>query len=108
MSSVVRGRPDVALLMDKLGGVKDPCSIGVGSPIDIVTMGLIEKLEVSDDGAVTVHLVLTQPTCWFFADMSKHIVDALADVADVASVRVEVFEELWSPERMWRSIGSQR
>jgi metal-sulfur cluster biosynthetic enzyme len=106
VSPVVRGLPDVALLRDKLGEVKDPCSIGVGSPIDIVSMGLIEKLEVSDDGVVTVHLVLTQPTCWFFGDMRKHIVDALADVADVQSVRVEVFEELWSPDRMGRSIGS--
>jgi metal-sulfur cluster biosynthetic enzyme len=105
---VARPQPNVEVLMDRLSGVKDPCSIGVGSPIDIVSMGLIEKIDVDDDGVVTVHLVLTQPTCWFFGDMRKHIVDALADVPDVHTVRVEVFEELWSPDRMRRPIGTKR
>jgi metal-sulfur cluster biosynthetic enzyme len=98
--------PTVEALTLRLGQVKDPCSIGVGSPIDIVSMGLIERIDVDIDGAVTVHLVLTQPTCWFFADLRKHVVDALADVAGVSQVRVEVFEELWSPDRM--AAGSRR
>ena len=99
-------QPTVEALTQRLGQVKDPCSIGVGSPIDIVSMGLIERIDINIDGTVTVHLVLTQPTCWFFADLRKHVVDALADVAGVSQVRVEVFEELWSPDRM--AAGSRR
>ncbi|MEI7546485.1 MAG: iron-sulfur cluster assembly protein [Actinomycetota bacterium] len=93
-------RPTTPDLMERLGGVMDPCSIGVGSPIDIVSMGLVERIDIDDDGATTVHLVLTQPSCWFFADLRQHVVDALAGVEGITGVRVEVFEELWTPDRM--------
>lgn len=93
--------------MDRLHTVQDPCSLGVGSPIDIVDMGLIEKIAISNDGDVTVHLVLTQPTCWYFNDMREHIIHALEDLPSVRTVRVEVFEELWSPDRMRRKIAAR-
>jgi len=93
-------RPTTQNLMERLAGVKDPCSIGVGSPIDIVSMGLVERIDIDENGATTVHMVLTQPTCWFFADLRQHVVDALVGVEGIAGVRVEVFEELWSPDRM--------
>ena len=100
MKSTLRTPVTSDLLMDRLRGVMDPCSIGVGSPIDVVGMGLIERIDITEGGSVTVQLVLTQPTCWFFGDMRQAIVDAIADVEGVTDVRVELFEELWSPDRM--------
>jgi metal-sulfur cluster biosynthetic enzyme len=93
-------RPVTQELMERLGGVKDPCSIGIGSPVDIVSMGLVERIDVDAGGVAIVHLVLTQPTCWFFADLRQHVVDALVGVRGVSEVRVEVFDELWTPDRM--------
>jgi metal-sulfur cluster biosynthetic enzyme len=96
----------VAALMDRLREVRDPCSVGIGSPIDIVSMGLIEDIIIDEVGTVRIQLVLTQPTCWFFAQMRTHIIDSLVDAPGVAAVEVEVVGELWTPDRM-RSIPSK-
>jgi metal-sulfur cluster biosynthetic enzyme len=83
-----------------LADIKDPCSIGMGKPVDIVSLGLVEFVSPAEDGQVTVGIVLTQPTCWFFPDISRYIAERLASLDGITTVDIEVVEELWVPERM--------
>jgi metal-sulfur cluster biosynthetic enzyme len=85
--------------------VLDPCSIAMGRPMDLVTMGLINDIEVGDDGHVTVHLLLTDPMCFVQGDIARAIQEAVAPVpgVDECVVRLDT-ADLWTPDR----IGAAR
>jgi len=90
----------VERIRDKLREIKDPCSVSAGRPVDIVSLGLIGRID-DDAGDVSISLVLTEPVCWF----SQKIVEAVeTTVGQVEGVRsVEAFldpEEIWDPDRM--------
>jgi metal-sulfur cluster biosynthetic enzyme len=87
-------------LRELLGTVQDPCSVGIGSPVDIVDLGLVEEVQVSEEGDVMVRLVLTQPTCFYFFDLRTHIIDTLSADPAVRGVEVEIVKEPWTPDRM--------
>ena len=87
-------------LVDRLRTVTDPCSVGLGAPIDIWSLGLVEDVTVTD-GIAHVRLVLTDPSCVFFRRIRDHIADALGDVAGLDGVDVELdTTTLWTPDRM--------
>jgi metal-sulfur cluster biosynthetic enzyme len=102
-------QPTAGALADALRQVLDPCSIGMGSPIDIVDMGLVDDVEVTDDGRVRVVLLLTDFSCPHYMGLRDHIVDALADLSGVTAVDVELATHaLWTPDRIRRrsAVGS--
>ena len=87
-------------LVDRLRTVTDPCSVGLGAPIDIWSLGLVEDVTVAD-GIAHVRLVLTDPSCVFFRRIRDHIADALGDVPGLDGVDVELdTTTLWTPDRM--------
>lgn len=86
--------------MDRLRTVTDPCSVGLGAPIDIVSLGLVEDVIVAQRTA-RIRLVLTDPSCVFFRRIGADIAAALRDAPGIDAVEVELDATiLWSPDRM--------
>jgi metal-sulfur cluster biosynthetic enzyme len=90
-------------LVDRLRTVTDPCSLGMRTPIDIWSLGLVEEATVTGRTA-RIRLVLTDPSCIFFRGISDHVAAALRALPDIDAVEVELDTTiLWTPDRMKES-----
>ena len=70
-------------------------------PADIYELGLIYKIDVADDRAVTVDMTLTTPNCPAAQDLPVMVENAVASVAGVGPVKVNiVWDPPWDPSRM--------
>ena len=43
--------------------LNDPCSVASGTPIDVVSMGLVKDVNVDEAGTARVEIRLTSPSC---------------------------------------------
>ena len=83
-------------LVEKLKTVFDP-----EIPVDIYELGLIYKVDVSDDKDVVVEMTLTAPGCPVAGDMPEWVEDAVMSVPGIRSCAVNlVFDPPWDPSRM--------
>ena len=83
-------------LIDKLKTVFDP-----EIPVDIYELGLIYKVDVSDEKDVAIDMTLTAPGCPVAGDMPGWVEDAVREIPEVRSVKVDlVFDPPWDPSRM--------
>ena len=83
-------------LIEKLKTVFDP-----EIPVDIYELGLIYKVDVSDDKHVVIDMTLTAPGCPVAGEMPGWVEDAVKELAEIKSCKVElVFEPPWDPSRM--------
>ncbi len=79
-----------------LATIMDPCSVGMGCPLSLETMGLVSSIDIGSD-AITVALRLTQPGCHFAALLQQEAEDRIAHCAGTRAVRVEITDDLtWS------------
>ena len=70
-------------------------------PADIYELGLIYKVDISDERAVDVTMTLTTPNCPAAGELPTMVENAVASVPGVGVVDVKVvWEPAWSPERM--------
>ena len=70
-------------------------------PVDIYELGLIYKVDVSDEKDVTVDMTLTAPGCPVAGEMPGMVRDALEGVEGIGKVTVNMtFDPPWTPERM--------
>ncbi len=70
-------------------------------PVDIFELGLIYKIDVSDDKDVTIDMTLTAPGCPVAEYMPQWVIDAVGTVAGIRDVRVDMtFDPPWDPSRM--------
>ena len=70
-------------------------------PVDIYELGLIYKVDVSDDRDVKVEMTLTAPGCPVAGQMPEWVADAVRSVEGINDVDVEmVFDPPWDPSRM--------
>ncbi len=70
-------------------------------PVDIYELGLIYKVDVSDERDVEIDMTLTAPGCPVAGDMVMWVENAAASVAGVREVKVNLtFDPPWTPERM--------
>lgn len=70
-------------------------------PVDIYELGLIYKVDVSDDRDVAVDMTLTAPGCPVAGEMPGWVEDAIRGIPEVRNVRVDlVFDPPWDPSRM--------
>jgi metal-sulfur cluster biosynthetic enzyme len=87
--------PTKAQVIDVLRGVMDP-ELGV----DVISLGLVYKLDVSDDGAIDVIMTLTTPGCPLHAIIGRSIERAMLPLG-VSDVQVHlVFSPPWDPRMM--------
>jgi FeS assembly SUF system protein len=83
-------------LIEKLKTVYDP-----EIPVDIYELGLIYKVDVSDEKDVVIDMTLTAPGCPVAGEMPGWVEEAIKTIPDVKSCKVElVFDPPWDPSRM--------
>ena len=83
-------------LVEKLKTVYDP-----EIPVDIYELGLIYKVDVSDEKDVAIEMTLTAPGCPVAGEMPDWVRDAVLSVDGVRSCDVNlVFDPPWDPSRM--------
>jgi metal-sulfur cluster biosynthetic enzyme len=86
---------------EALGTVLDPCSVFNGTRLSIVELGMVDKVEVDEDGDVFVRLFLDDPTCIFFFEINRMLKEAIGAVEGVGEIEVEIkADELWTEARM--------
>jgi len=70
-------------------------------PADIYELGLIYKVDIDDDRAVTIDMTLTTPNCPAAADLPGQVENAVLSVAGVREAKVNiVWDPPWDPSRM--------
>jgi FeS assembly SUF system protein len=83
-------------LIEQLKTVFDP-----EIPVDIYELGLIYKVDVSDDKDVAIDMTLTAPGCPVAGEMPGWVEDAVRQIDEIRSVKVDlVFDPPWDPSRM--------
>src|ERR1700710_132557 len=70
-------------------------------PVDIYELGLIYKVDVSDDKDVAIEMTLTAPGCPVAGEMPEWVRDAVLSIEGIKSCDVNlVFDPPWDPSRM--------
>jgi len=70
-------------------------------PVDIYELGLIYKVDVSDDREVAIDMTLTAPGCPVAGDMPGWVHDAVVRIPEVTKCTVNlVFDPPWDPSLM--------
>jgi FeS assembly SUF system protein len=70
-------------------------------PVDIYELGLIYKVDVSDDRVVSVDMTLTAPGCPVAGDMPGWVQEAVVKIPEVTRCAVNlVFDPPWDPSMM--------
>jgi FeS assembly SUF system protein len=83
-------------LIEQLKTVFDP-----EIPVDIYELGLIYKVDVSDDKDVAIDMTLTAPGCPVAGEMPDWVRDAVLNVPGIRSCNVNlVFDPPWDPSLM--------
>jgi FeS assembly SUF system protein len=83
-------------IVEKLKTVYDP-----EIPVDIYELGLIYKVDVSDDRDVVVEMTLTAPGCPVAGEMPDWVRDAVLTIEGLKSAKVLLlFEPPWNPSMM--------
>lgn len=70
-------------------------------PVDIYELGLIYKVDVSDNKDVAVDMTLTAPGCPVAGEMPGMVKTALETVDGIGEITVNMtFDPPWTPDRM--------
>jgi FeS assembly SUF system protein len=70
-------------------------------PADIYELGLIYKIDIGDERAVTLDMTLTTPNCPAAQELPQMVENAVASVPGVGPVTVNVvWTPPWDPSRM--------
>jgi FeS assembly SUF system protein len=70
-------------------------------PVDIYELGLIYKVDVSDDLEVAIEMTLTAPGCPVAGEMPGWVQEAVMKIDGVKACDVNlVFDPPWDPSRM--------
>jgi FeS assembly SUF system protein len=83
-------------LVEQLKTVYDP-----EIPVDIYELGLIYKVDLSDEKDVVIDMTLTAPGCPVAGEMPGWVEEAILKVEGLKSCTVNlVFDPPWDPSRM--------
>ena len=70
-------------------------------PADIYELGLIYKIDISDNRAVTIDMTLTTPNCPAAQELPIMVENAVSSVPGVGEAKVNiVWDPPWDPSRM--------
>lgn len=70
-------------------------------PVDIYELGLIYRVDLSDERLLTVDMTLTAPGCPVAGEMPGWVEGAVRGIEGVEEVKVNmVFDPPWTPEKM--------
>jgi FeS assembly SUF system protein len=98
---------ETGLSADEIGRLTDDIVAALKSvydpeiPADIYELGLIYRVDIGDDRAVTIDMTLTTPNCPSAQELPSMVENAVASVPGVGPVTVAVvWEPPWDPSRM--------
>ena len=90
------GQADAGVVEEALKSVHDP-----EIPVNIFDLGLIYEVDRQESGDVFITMSLTAPGCPVAGEMPGQVAEAVAAVAGVGEVTVElVWDPAWTPKRM--------
>jgi FeS assembly SUF system protein len=70
-------------------------------PVNVYDLGLIYKLDVSENNKVSIDMTLTAPNCPIADQIFEEVRSKIADIKGVSDVVVNlVFDPPWSPDLM--------
>jgi metal-sulfur cluster biosynthetic enzyme len=93
---------------DRLREIVDPCTAATGSNLDVVEMGLVEAVDVTD-GEVTVEFRLTTPACHMVPYFIEEIESRVDPLDGVDSVTVDTDDGMeWTPDMMTEAARERR
>jgi metal-sulfur cluster biosynthetic enzyme len=99
----------VAEIHHQLNSIGDPCSVAHGVAMGLDDMGLVEAVQVDQDGNVEIRLRLTSPTCVMVSYFKIQAEDRVAELPGVRSVTVTTDLGLdWTPEMMSEAATRRR
>ncbi|HLI09910.1 MAG TPA: metal-sulfur cluster assembly factor [Ktedonobacteraceae bacterium] len=85
-----------SLIYEALREVYDP-ELGV----NVVDLGLVYNIDITEDGFVTITMTLTTPGCPMHESLAEGVGAALGDIPGLIGGEIRlVWNPLWSPERM--------
>jgi metal-sulfur cluster biosynthetic enzyme len=85
-----------SLIYNALHDVYDP-ELGV----NVIDLGLVYDVALSEEGYVTVTMTLTTPGCPMHESISEGVGAALADIPGITGGEIRlVWEPRWDPSRM--------
>ncbi len=92
--------PEIARLTDDIiAGLKTVYDPEI--PADIYELGLIYRIDISDQRAVTIDMTLTTPNCPAAQELPVMVENAVASVPGVGETKVNiVWDPPWDPSRM--------
>ena len=83
-------------IIEELRTVYDP-----EIPVNIFELGLIYRVQVSDEGRADIRMTLTAPACPVAGALVEEVAEKAGRVEGVATAHVElVWDPPWSPESM--------
>lgn len=69
--------------------------------VDIYSLGLVYRIDLADDGALTIDMTMTAPTCPMADFIMEDVRQKMASIPGVTSVTVNlVFEPEWNRDMM--------
>jgi len=90
------GKVDRQQVETALASVYDP-----EIPVDIVSLGLVYEVDITDDGVVLITMTLTAPGCGMGPVLVRDVEERVARVPNVRRVQVDLtFDPPWSRDRM--------
>jgi len=99
--------PDGVLCSEEIGRLTEEIVAALKSvydpeiPADVYELGLIYKIDIGDDRAVTIDMTLTTPNCPSAQELPGMVENAAASVPGVGPVTVNVvWDPPWEPSRM--------
>lgn len=103
----VEGEASSAIPPEELAALTDDIIAALKSvydpeiPVDIYELGLIYKVDVSDDRDILIEMTLTAPGCPVAGTMPEMVADAVRSVEGVGDVKVNMtFDPPWDASRM--------
>lgn len=88
-----------AELLALLDTIADPCSLAHGRPVGLVSLGIVDRVEVIDGEAI-VAIMPTIPGCLFIGVIEEKVERLAEALPWCRGLRVEIVQGLWDPSRM--------
>jgi metal-sulfur cluster biosynthetic enzyme len=89
-----------AQLLALIETVSDPCSVTFGRPTGLVSMGIIDRLDVGTAGDIDLWIMPTIPGCLFLGVIEERIEAALPGLSWSMKLRCHHADGLWDPSRL--------
>jgi metal-sulfur cluster biosynthetic enzyme len=86
---------------EAIQGVVDPCSRFNGTFLSFVDLGMIDAIEIGEDGRVLIRLLLDDPLCPYMPDIRTELRQAVLAVPGVNDLELRLRgDEIWTEDRM--------